>query len=239
MKCYKGFNEKLQCTPDKKVFQYEIGKEYTEESADLCKKGFHACEYPLDCFNYYDPANSRFCEVELDELSDKKDSDSKRCGKRIRIGAEIGIKGIVEASVKFILDKVDFKNAKESNTGNYSAATNTGNYSAATNTGDQSAATNTGDQSAATNTGYRSAATNTGNRSAASVEGKSSVAIVTGDKSKVKGAIGCGIVAVERGDWDGETYPIVAIKAAIVDGEKIKPDTWYVLKNGEFVEKKE
>ena len=114
MKCYKGFNKDLQCTPDGKVFQYEIGKEYVEESAELCNSGFHACEYPLDCFGYYDPATSCFCEVELDEVSDKKDCDSKRCGKRIRIGAEIGIKGIVEASVRFILEKVDFKNAKES-----------------------------------------------------------------------------------------------------------------------------
>ena len=50
------------------------------------------------------------------------------------------------------------------------------------------------------------------------------------------GALGCAICCVERGEWDGETYPIIAVKAAIVDGEKIKADTWYRLKNGEFVE---
>jgi len=119
------------------------------------------------------------------------------------------------------------------NTGDYSAATNTGYRSAATNTGNRSAATNTGDQSAATNTGYRSAATNTGYRSAASVEGEQSVAISTGENGRVKGALGCGICCVERDEDDGH---IVAIKAAIVDGEIVKADTWYSVKNEEFVE---
>jgi len=122
------------------------------------------------------------------------------------------------------------------NTGDYSAATNTGNYSAATNTGYQSAATNTGYYSAATNTGNCSAATNTGNCSAASVEGKDSVAIATGYQSKAKGALGCAIVVVERGDWNGGTYPLKAICSAIVDGVKIKADTWYTVKDGQFVE---
>ena len=122
------------------------------------------------------------------------------------------------------------------NTGDYSAATNTGDYSAATNTGDCSAATNTGYRSAATNTGYRSAATNTGDYSAASVGGKESVAIVTGKDSKAKGALGCWIVLTERGEWNGETYPIKEVKAFKVDGEKIKADTWYKLIHGCAVE---
>ena len=104
------------------------------------------------------------------------------------------------------------------------------------NTGDRSAAMNTGDWSAAMNTGNCSAAMNTGNFSAAIVEGKDSVAVATGYRSKVKGRIGCAIVCAERGYWNGETYPIKAICAAVVDGEKIKADTWYTVKDGEFVE---
>lgn len=41
---------------------------------------------------------------------------------------------------------------------------------------------------------------------------------------------------MERGKWDGKTYPIKAIKAAIVDGKFLKEDTYYTLKDGEFVE---
>ena len=124
------------------------------------------------------------------------------------------------------------------NTGDCSAATNTGACSAATNTGDYSAATNTGDYSAATNTGDCSAATNTGACSAASVEGKESIAIVTGKDCKAKGTLGCWIVLTERGDWNGEIYPIKEVKAFKVDGETVKADTWYKLVNGELIEVK-
>ena len=250
MKAYKGFNKELKC----RDFQYEVGKEYEEPKADLCSCGFHACENPLDVFNYYDPANSRYCEVEMDEVSPEISNDSKRCSKKIRIGVEIGIKGIVEAGVKFIMNKIDWANAKETNTGYRSAATNTGDWSVATNTGDwsvatntgnksvatntgyRSAATNTGNKSVATNTGYRSAATNTGDRSVAVVEGKESIAIATGVESRVKGSLGCYIVLAE---WYQDTkcdWHIKCVESAKVDGEKIKADTFYTLKNGEFVE---
>ena len=92
------------------------------------------------------------------------------------------------------------------------------------------------DRSAATNTGDCSAATNTGNYSAATVEGKDSVAIATGYESKAKASLGSAIVVVERGEWNGETYPLIDIKSAIVDGVKIKADTFYTLKNGKLME---
>lgn len=79
-------------------------------------------------------------------------------------------------------------------------------------------------------------ATNTGDYSAAEVADGGSVAIVTGYRSKAKAELGSAIVVAERGDWNGKTYPLINIKAAIVDGEKIKANTWYTLKNGEFVE---
>ena len=239
MKCYKGFGEDLKC----RDFQYEIGKEYKEERAEICDTGFHACENPLDVFGYYAPADSRYCEVELD-ANDQKFDDSKRVGKNISIKAEIGIAGIIKAGVEYIKDQVNWDDDKKSNTGNRSAATNTGNCSAATNTGDRSAATNTGDRSAATNTGNCSAATNTGDRSAATntgdwsaatVEGKESVAMAIGYDSKAKGSLGCFVVLAEWKELGGE-YHIVDVKSAKVDGEKIKPDTFYKLINGEFVE---
>ena len=235
MKCYKGFDKDLKC----RGFQYEIGKSYETENADICHCGFHACENPFDVFGYYDPT-SRFCEVDLD-ANDQTHDDSKRVGKKIRIEAEIGLSGLIKAGVKFILNKVDFENAAATNTGyqsaatntgDRSAATNTGNRSAATNTGYQSAATNTGDRSAATNTGDRSAATNTGNRSAAEVSGSESIAFVSGYQSKAKGALGCWIVLTERDD----NMNILSVKAFCVDGKNVKPDVFYMLENGELKE---
>ena len=181
IKAYKGFNKNLQCQPDddKPPFQYEVGKAYEENEAELCSCGFHACEFPLDVFRYYPPADSRYCEVELD-ATEEKGGDSKRTGKKIKIGAEIGLDGIIKAGVKFILEKAE---SCEKGTGNQSVATNTGDWSAATNTGDWSAATNTGDWSAATNTGYQSVATNTGYQSVATNTGYQSVATNTGNQS--------------------------------------------------------
>ena len=122
------------------------------------------------------------------------------------------------------------------NTGNCSVAINTGNSSAAINTGDQSVATNTGDRSASTNTGNCSAATNTGNCSVATVEGKESVAIVTGKDGRARGVLGSWIVLTERGDLDGNIYPIKEVKAFKVDGVNIKENTFYRLVDGKPVE---
>lgn len=252
MKAYKGFNRELRC----KGFQYEVGKEYEEPEAELCKCGFHACENPLDVFHYYPPASSRYCEVEMDEVDPRIEGDSKRCSKKIRIGAEIGFKGIIEAGIKFIMDSVDWANKKEFNTGDQSAAFNTGIQSVAINTGIQSVATNTGDRSVAINTGYQSVATNagywsvatnagdqsaainTGKVSVATVEGKESIAIATGIKSRAKGSLGCYIVLAEWYRNECGSWHIKHVQSAKVDGEKIKVDTFYTLKNGEFVEVK-
>ena len=229
IKAYKGFNKNLQCQPDddKPPFQYEVGKEYEESEAELCSCGFHACEFPLDVFGYYPPADSRYCEVELD-ATEEKEGDSKRTGGKIKIGAEIGLDGIIKSGVKFILEKAE---SCDKGTGYQSAATNTGDRSAATNTGYQSAATNTGDWSAATNTGYRSAATNTGYRSAATVLGEESVACSLGEYGKAKGAKGCWLVLAE---WKNGHRKDV--RCFYVDGESVKANVFYTLKDGELVE---
>ena len=123
-----------------------------------------------------------------------------------------------------------------SSTGYRGAASATGNLGAASATGYQGAASATGYQGAASATGDRGAASSTGYQGAASATGKAGVALAAGYECKAMGALGCAICCVERGEWDGETYPIIAVKAAIVDGKKIKADTWYRLQNGEFVE---
>lgn len=195
---YKGFDKDLKC----RGFAYEIGKDYEQDGKiKCCNNGFHACEFPLDVFKYYAPGeNSRYCTVTQSGVTDKEEDDSKVASSKIHIETEIGIDGIIKAGVKFILDKVNWKNKKASNTGNRSAATNTGNYSAA------------------------------------KVSGKESIAIVTGKDSKAAGALGDWIVLTERGEWNGDAFPIKEVKAFKVDGEKIKADTFYKLVDGEAVE---
>ena len=198
MKAYKGFNKDMTC----RGFKFKEGETYHEDKARLCESGFHACEDPLDCFFYYNPNESVYHEVELDDVSAERNNDTKVVAKTIKIGGEIGFLGIAKAHVEYVLSQIKDGNKK----------------------------------SAHHKEENRSAATNTGNRSAATVSGKDSVAIATGYKSKVCGGVGCAIVCVERGDWNGITYPIKAICSAIVDGEQIKPDVWYTVKDGKFIE---
>ena len=224
MKAYKGFDENLKC----KDFQYEIGKAYEEPEAKLCEKGFHACEYPLDVFEYYAPGNmSRYCEVDLDDVSDKKSNkDSKRCGKKIAVKAEIGIAGLVKAAVKYTMEKAIPENSKHA----------TGCQGAASATGDQGAASATGWQGAASATGDQGAASATGWQGAASATGTESVAAALGIDSKAKGALGCWIVIAEWESDEKFNWHRKDVQCFKVDGENIKSDTWYKLKNGVLVE---
>ena len=219
MKGYKGFNKDLTCRGK----QYTENTVFEEESAEICKSGMHFCENPFDVLNYYgfvdDNAElNEFAEVEaLDDC--KTDDNKKYTTKRLKIGAKIGISGLIKAFVDFTLSRVKTEDV----------ATNTGNYSAATNTGYRSAATNTGNYSAATNTG---------DCSVASVEGRNSFAIATGIGSKAKGKVGCYIAVAEWKQKDGE-YDLVDFRTHKVDGKTIKEDTYYTLKNGKFVECKD
>ena len=149
IKGYKGFDKDMTC----RGFQYESGKDYTYDGdIECCRSGFHFCENPLEVLSYYPPATSRFCEVEGSGNIDGENDDSKISVSNLHIGLEIGLSGLIQAGIKFILDKVNYNNNK---------ATNTGDRSAATNTGDRSAAEVKGKESIAIAAGYNSKASGT------------------------------------------------------------------------------
>ena len=209
IKAYKAFDKDLSC----RGFKYKVGKEY-EETGDIeaCEKGFHACPYPLDVFGYYAPAGSRFCEVEQSGKIDDSESD-KVCSSKIRIGAELDIRGLVKAAVSYVKERCtnecNAKPGKPATAGNYGAAT----------------------------AGYRGAAT-AGDSGAATARWKAStgsngLSVARGKNVQVKGGIGAILVIAEERD---DTYDIVDWKAVAVDGEVVKADTWYRLENGELVE---
>ena len=258
MKAYKGFDKDLKC----RGFQYEIGKEYEEKTASLCNNGFHACLHPLDCFSYYEPAKSRFCEVEIEDNGERQADDSKVCGTKIKIGAEIGIPGFVKAAIEYVTEKAVPSNkhhatgygSANSATGDWSANSATGNWSANSATGDRSANSATGNGSANSATGYGSANSATGYGSANSAtgygsanvttgaecsnngEGERNICVAWGKDNKCKGSVGSFLVLSEWDEWDGEKYPFIAAKMVEVDGENIKADTYYCLINGEVQE---
>ena len=200
MKVYKGFDKDLKC----RGFQYEVGKSYEEPTADLCKSGFHACERPLNVFDYYAPGDmSRYCEVDLKDVSDQQSGDTKRCGKKISISAEIGISGLVKAQIAYVKEHTTMEHTdpKQATAGDCGAAT----------------------------AGYSGAAASRGSVSV----GANGCGLVRGDGVKIKGGIGAILVICVECD---DSREIKEWKAVVVDGETVKPDTFYTLKNGELVE---
>ena len=245
MKAYKGFDKDLKC----REFQYEVGKEYEEENSALCKKGFHACENPLDTFRYYRPTDSRYCEVDVDDNGERNSTDSKVCGKHIKISAEIGLKGVINAGVRFVFDKCE--SATEENasgeSGNAAASGERGNAAASGESGNAAASGNLGNAAAsgergnaaasgwrgnAAASGWRGTAVVTGFAGRATALGEQCLAVAWGEDSLARGTVGNWIVVSERDD-DGN---IIDVKIAKVDGDTVKADTWYKLVNGEIME---
>ena len=215
MKGFKGFNSKLQCTPNDEVFQYEIGKTYTEPTANLRTKGFHFVESPLDALSYYGPIDgNRYCEVDAEGVSSQTEDDTKRACTSITIGAEIKIPAIVKAAVKFVFNRIT------ATTGDSAHSATTGNSAHSATTGYSAHSATTGDYAHSATTGYSAQA---------SVKGNQCIAASLGAEGQAKGAKGNWIVLSE---W--EDGKIKAMGIAQIDGKKIEADTFYRLVNGKF-----
>jgi hypothetical protein len=224
MKTYKGFDKNMKC----RDFQYEIGKTYIHEGdTKACHSGFHACEYPLDVFGYYPPADSVYCETEQDGKISKHDDDSKVASSEIKVIGSIDIAGMIKAAIDFTLSRCD-KTKEQHATGYQSASSATGDLSASSATGDRSASSATGDQSASSATGNYSSVCIVDTDA---IKSKESIAAGFGYKNKAKASAGSWIILANRNN-NGEILHIKSAKA----GVEIEADTWYTITDsGEFV----
>ena len=227
MKAYKGFNKDMTC----RGFQYEIGKTYETDEADLCNSGFHACKNPLDCFKYYSPAKSKYCAVEIEDNGQRHTDDSKVVGKKIKIVAELSVAQICKIHFDYVKKRCipakstaagDRESAFAGHSGNASA----GKYGNASAGDGGNAFAGDGGNASAGRGGVSAS------RGSADVGGNG-VAVVRGYDVKVKGGIGSVLVVVIEDENDGN---IKEWKAAVVDGVTVKADTYYTLKDGVFAE---
>ena len=215
IKAFKGFNKDLTC----RGFQYEEGKEYHTERAECCEVGFHACEYPLDCFGYYAPAQSVYHEVELSGDTDKDGDNSKICATDIKVGARLSIAGLVKLAIDFTMSKVNKEAGSDERNGFASATGNCGASSA---------------------TGYKGAS---------SVSDPTGVAVAWGHEARAKGCKGAHLILSDwryigerysDGDYKYpyrvESWELVGAKMVVVDGENINEDTYYRCIDGEIKE---
>ncbi|MBR4983238.1 MAG: hypothetical protein IKY94_11835, partial [Lachnospiraceae bacterium] len=116
---YKALDKDFKC----RGFQYKVGKEYEiQGEVTPCKNGFHACENPLDVFNYYDMIESRFAQVE--QGGNIKEDGDKTCSSRIEIKAELKLADIIRLGVEWIIDKTKFNGSS----GDYAKIGSSGDY---------------------------------------------------------------------------------------------------------------
>ena len=245
IKAYKGFNKDMTC----RDFRYEEGKEYEEDRAEACSCGFHACEHPLDCLGYYDPAHSVYHEVEQSGEISKRSDDTKVASTKIKIGAIVSIAGLVQAAIEYTKERV--KPEAEANedcgassaTGYCGASSATGNCGASSATGYKGASSATGNYGASSATGNCGASSATGYKGKSAAENQNSVAVAWGPEAMAKGVKGSTLVLAEwkRIDndaryWEEEAWDFIGSLMVRVDGEKVKENTWYTLKNGELME---
>ena len=223
----------MQCTLNGKIFQYEIGKEYKEDKADLCHCGFHACENPLDVLSYYNNIDDKFCEVELDKIDPNRNKDSKICGKKIKIGIEIGFLGLFKAGIEWIKNKTiftkeDFKKLPSS----YNAKISSSDYNARIGS--------FSDYARIGSSGEYAQISSSSDDAKISSSGDDCVIMCAGINSSAKAKIGSWITLAEWKYSEEKQRDIpFSVVTKQVDGIEIKEDVYYTLQDGKFKESKQ
>lgn len=107
---YKGMDKNMCCRGK----QYEIGKTYTEDKAIRCISGMHACENPLDVFQYYRPdGKNRFFEVECSGAINKGENDSKLSCTELKITGELSLAKFIRLSVQTTYELARWNNREQ------------------------------------------------------------------------------------------------------------------------------
>jgi hypothetical protein len=249
----------MQCTPNGKIFQYEIGKEYKEDEANLCHCGFHACENPLDVLSYYNNIDDKFCEVELDEIDPNRNKDSKICGKKIKIGIEIGFLGLFKAGIEWIKNKTIFtredfeklssgNDAKIGSSGYYAQIGSSGNDAKIGSSGDYAQIGSSGNDARIGSSGYHAQISSSGDGTKIGSSGYNAkigssgddcVIMCAGINSSAKAKIGSWITLAEwKYSEEKQRYIPFSVVTKQVDGIEIKEDVYYTLQDGKFKELK-
>lgn len=218
---YKGFDKDMKC----RGFQYEVGKEYEiDGEIKCCNRGFHACKSPMEVWDYYDMLDSRYAEVEQSGKIEAGENSTKVCSSRIKIKAELKLADIINIGVEWLKDITSPSKVKADGVLN--------------DNGDRRKQIgSSGDSAKIGSSGYSAQIGSSGYSAKIDSTGEDSVIMCAGNSSIAKAKVGSWITLAEW-KWSDEkkrNVP-VCVKTEYVDGENIKADTWYQLKNGKFVE---
>lgn len=223
---YKAFDSDWTC----RGYQYEVGKTYTHEGdVVLCESGFHACEVPFDCWQYY-VGSMTFAKVELSGVDPARQGDSKRVAASITISASLSLPEWITEQARVVVELCKAAAGKLASGEEESSLAEQGH---AATTGDDGHAAATGEYGHAAATGFRGHAAATGYRGHVAVEGKNSIAASLGIRGTARAQAG-GAITLAAYDDDGD---LVAIRSALVGTDGVEPGKTYRLTvDGEFQE---
>ena len=236
---YKGFDKNMKC----RGFQYEVGKEYEMDGEiKCCKQGFHACKSPMEVWNYYDMLNSRYAEVEQSGKIEEEENSTKVCSSRIKIKAELKLADIINIGVEWLKDitspsKVKADGVLKDNGDRMKQIGSSGYYAQIGSSGYYAQIGSSGDYAQIGSSGYYAQIGSSGDYAKINSTGEDSVIMCAGNSSRAKAKVGSWITLAEWKWSDEKNHNVpVCVKTEYVDGENVKADTWYQLKNGKFVE---
>ena len=245
---YKAFDKNMQC----RNFQYEVGKEYEMDGEiKCCNRGFHACKSPMEVWDYYDILNSRYAEVEQSGKIDEEENSTKVCSSHIKIKAELKLADIIKVDVEWLKDitsppKFKTTDGALNDKGEINKIGSSGDYAQIGSSGDSAKIGSSGYYAQIGSSGYYAQIGSSGDSAKIGSSGDSakigssgedSVIMCAGKEAKAKAKAGSWITLSEwKLNYEKNRYVPVCVKTEYVDGNNIKADTWYKLKNGEFVE---
>ena len=177
---YKATDKNMMCRGK----QYEVGKTYTEEKADCCTAGMHACEVPFDVLHYYHVSDGvRFFQVECGGEVDKSDEDSKFACTELTVKGELKLTDMLKIGVEAVMKRVKEKTAGAKETaasGYYSTGAASGYCSTGAASGDCSTGAASGDCSTGAASGNCSTGAASGNCSTGAASGYCSTGAASG-----------------------------------------------------------
>ena len=247
-KGFKAFDPGLICRGK----QYAENTDYEEADCAICGKGMmHYCVNPFDTLNFYDLVgeNGKFSDFAEVEALDPpvSGSDGNFAAKKLHIGAKLSFAGFVKACIDYTKEQTidnmpkseigTGDSAQIGSSGDYAQIGSSGNSAQIGSSGDYAQIGSSGDSAQIGSSGNSAQIGSSGNYAKINSTGEDSVICCAGSGSVVKAKAGSWITLAEweYSDEKGRFAPR-CVKTEYVDGEKIKADTWYRLKNGEFEE---
>ena len=231
---YKGFDKDLKC----RGFQYEVGKEYVmDEPISICNKGFHACESPLEVFDYYGMLDSRFCRVEQCGEIQRENNTTKVCSSKIKLKAELKLSDMINIGVEWLKEITDPKKInteykyEDGSSGDYARIGSSGYNAKIGSSGDYAQIGSSGDYAKIGSSGYNAKIGSSGDYAQIGSSGYNAKIGSSGYNAKIGSSGNCAQIGSSGNNAkiNSTGYDSVIMCAGLNSKVKAKKGSWITL----------